>query len=55
MQLEVMDGKVLEEIGRKKESEIPDPDDHDDDDGILFDEDDVKKDEVVTEIVIDDI
>ena len=24
-------------------------------DGILFDEDDVKKDEVVTEIVIDDI
>lgn len=55
MQLEVMDGKVLEEIGRKKESEIPDPDDHDDDDGILFDDDDVKKDEVVTEIIIDDI
>lgn len=56
MQLEVMDGKVLEEIGRKKESELPDPEDEDDD-GISFDDDEVKKDEgeSAKELVIDDI
>jgi len=54
MQLEVMDGKVLEEIGKKKESEIPDPEDEDDD-GIFFEEDEQKVEQKLEDIEVDDI
>jgi translation initiation factor 1A len=39
MRLETMDGKVLEEIGRKNENDLPDPDDEVNDDGIVFEDD----------------
>jgi hypothetical protein len=59
MRLETMDGKVLEEIGRKNENELPDPDDEENDDGISFDDDASdsaeKKEEEEKEIDIDDI
>jgi len=60
MRLETMDGKVLEEIGRKNESDLPDPDDEDNDDGIVFEEDadeegKEKKEDEEKEINIDDI
>lgn len=54
MQLEVMDGKVLDEIGKKKESEIPDPEDEDDD-GIFFEEDEQKVEQKLEDIDVDDI
>jgi translation initiation factor 1A len=59
MRLETMDGKVLEEIGRKNENELPDPDDEENDDGITFDDDAEegaeKKEDEEKEIDIDDI
>jgi len=60
MRLETMDGKILEEIGRKNESELPDPDDEENEDGIVFEEDadeegKEKKVEEEKEINIDDI
>jgi hypothetical protein len=60
MRLETMDGKILEEIGRKNESELPDPDDEENEDGIVFEEDadeegKEKKEDEEKEINIDDI
>lgn len=61
MRLETMDGKILEEIGKKNENDLPDPDDEEEnDDVIVFDEDadeegKEKKEEEEKEINIDDI